>query len=115
MTAVLRPIFRGPSGCVEFTQEKVLSHVYLHAAERAMHFLFCSLAKKWQSSSQMIAGEIEQRPQREWVIHHPCLFFPSCPWEWSIAQWQATFSPHFTGVREHHLANSSTLFLVEKR
>jgi hypothetical protein len=115
MTAVLRPIVRDRSACVEFTQEEVLRHVYLRTAERAMSFLFCSLAKKWQSSSQMITGEIEQRSQRELAIHHPRLFFSSCPWEWSIAQWQATFSPHFTGVRERHFPNSRTLFLVEKR
>jgi SAM-dependent methyltransferase len=89
MTAVPRPTFRDPSGYVEFRQEEVLRHVYSHEAENALRFLRSPLAKKWQSSRQMIAGEIEQRPQGELLIHHPRLFFPSYPWEWSPAQWQA--------------------------
>ena len=46
MTFVLRPIFRDPPGCAEFTQEEALSHIYLHDAERAVRFLFSLLAKK---------------------------------------------------------------------
>ena len=67
----------------------MLRHVHHKDTEAALRFLRSGLAKKWQSSRQMIAGEIEETPQGELLIHHPRLFFPSYPWEWSPAQWQA--------------------------
>src|SRR5665213_3579529 len=89
MTAVPRRTFRDPSGHVEFTQTEVLRHVYQQEAEAALRFLHSSLAQTWQSSGQMIAGEIEETPQGELLIHHPRVFFPSYPWEWSPSQWRA--------------------------
>lgn len=90
MTAVVpRSTFRDPSGYVEFTQEEVLRHVNSKDSEGTLRFLRSDLAKKWQSSGQMVAGEIEETPQGDLLIHHPRLFFPSYPWEWSPAQWQA--------------------------
>lgn len=89
MTAVPRPTFRDPSGYVEFRQEEVLRHIHAKDNEAALRFLRSDLTRKWQSAGQMIAGEIEETPQGEILIHHPRLFFPSYPWEWSPAQWQA--------------------------
>jgi SAM-dependent methyltransferase len=90
MTGVVpQPTFRDPSGYVEFTQEEVLRHVHFKDSEGTLRFLRSDLAKKWQASGQMIAGEIEETPQGDLLIHHPRLFFPSYPWEWSSAQWQA--------------------------
>src|ERR1700691_3733177 len=89
MTAVPRPTFRDPAGYIEFTQDEVLRHVHHKDSEGALRFLRSGLAKQWQSSGQMIAGEIEETPQGELLIHHPRLFFPSYPWEWSPAQWRA--------------------------
>ncbi len=89
MTAVPRRTFRDPSGHVEFTQTEVLRHVYAQQAEGALRFLRSPLAQTWQSSGQMIAGEIEETPQGELLIHHPRVFFPSYPWEWSPSQWRA--------------------------
>jgi hypothetical protein len=89
MTGVPRPTFRDPSGYVEFRQEEVLRHVHPKDSDGALRFLRSDMAKKWQSAGQMILGEIEETSQGELLIHHPRLFFPSYPWEWSPAQWQA--------------------------
>ncbi|MEO6965872.1 MAG: class I SAM-dependent methyltransferase [Acidobacteriaceae bacterium] len=37
----------------------------------------------------MVAGEIEETPQGEVLIHHPRVLFPSYPWEWSPSEWRA--------------------------
>jgi hypothetical protein len=89
MTVLPRSTFRDPSGYVEFTQDEVLRHVHAKDSQSTLRFLRSGLAKQWQSSGQMIAGEIEETPQGELLIHHPRLFFPSYPWEWSAAQWQS--------------------------
>jgi SAM-dependent methyltransferase len=89
MTGVPRPTFRDPSGYVEFTAEEVLRHVHTNEAESALRFLRSPLAKAWQSSGRMVAGEIEETPHGELLIHHPRVFFPSYPWEWAPAQWHA--------------------------
>lgn len=89
MTVLPRSTFRDPAGYVEFTQDEVLRHVHAKDSQSALKFLRSGLAKQWQSSGQMIAGEIEETPQGELLIHHPRLFFPSYPWEWSPAQWQS--------------------------
>lgn len=90
MMVVPRPTFRDPSGHVEFTQTEVLRHVYAEEAEGALRFLRSSLAQKWQSSGHMIAGEIDEKASHgELLIHHPRLYFPSYPWEWSPSQWRA--------------------------
>ena len=105
MTAVVpRPTFRDPSGYVEFTQEEVLRHVRPQDREGALRFLRSPVAQKWQSSGQMIAGDIDDSPQGELLIHHPRLFFASYPWEWSIAQWQAAAQLTLTLCREAVLA-----------
>ena len=87
--AVPRPSFRDPSGYVEFTPTEVVRHIYPADAESALRFLRSSLVQQWQSSGQMIAGEIEERPDSELLVRHPRLFFPSYPWEWSPVQWRA--------------------------
>jgi SAM-dependent methyltransferase len=89
MTGSPRPTFRDPSGYVEFRQEEVLRHVHSKDSEVALRFLRSDLVQKWQTTGQMIAGEIEETPQGELLIHHPRIFFPSYPWEWSPAQWRA--------------------------
>ncbi len=89
MTVAPRATFRDPSGYVEFTPEEVLRHVYAQEAKGALRFLRSSLAQRWQASGQMVAGKIEEAQQGGLLIRHPRLFFPSYPWEWSPAQWQA--------------------------
>ncbi len=89
MTVVPTRTFRDPAGYVEFTPNEILRHVYAEEGERALRFLRSQLAQEWQSSGQMVAGAIEDAPQSGLLIRHPRLFFPSYPWEWSPAQWQA--------------------------
>ena len=89
MMAVPRPSFRDPSGYVEFTSTEVLRHIYPAEAEGALRFLRSALVRRWQSSGQMIAGSIEEQPNKELLVRHPRLFFPSYPWEWAPAQWRA--------------------------
>lgn len=89
MMAVPRPSFRDPSGYVEFTPTEVLRHIYPNDVESSLRFLRSALVQRWQSSGQMIAGEIQEQPDHELLVRHPRVFFPSYPWEWSPAQWRA--------------------------
>lgn len=90
MKVAPRSTFRDPAGYVEFAgHDEVLRHVHASAAQDTLKFLRSSIAGKWQSCGQMIAGEIEER-EDGLTIRHPRIFFPSYPWEWSPLQWQAS-------------------------
>jgi len=86
--AVQRATFRDPAGYVEFSSDTVIRHVHPASAAHALKFLHSDLAKKWQADGRMVAGVIEQQGEGL-LIRHPRIFFPSYPWEWSPAQWQA--------------------------
>ena len=93
MNSVPRPTFRDPAGYVEFAGEEVLRRIHPNGAGDALRFLRSTIARKWQASGQMIAGEIEEQNHgvegNSLLIRHPRIFFPSYPWEWSPAQWRA--------------------------
>lgn len=93
MTGAQRPTFRDPAGYVEFAGAEVLRRVHPDCAADALRFLHSNLVRKWQASGKMVDGEIEEQnadgQNNGLLIRHPRIFFPSYPWEWSPAQWQA--------------------------
>ena len=94
MTGSVRPTFRDPAGSVEFAGEEVFRRVRPGSTADALHFLRSNLVLGWQASGKMVAGEIEEQigddnQSNGLLIRHPRIFFPSYPWEWSPAQWQA--------------------------
>lgn len=112
---VPQPTFRDPAGHVEFTDEEVLRHIHPSSSADALRFLQSDLAKKWQSSRQMVQGVIEEHGEGL-LLRHPRVFFPSYPWEWSSAMWKA--AAHLTldmcreAVSEGFLLKDATLLNV---
>src|SRR5487761_1299142 len=88
MKGIPQPTFRDPAGSVEFGTDEVLRRGRPEYRDLTFRFLRCKAAEQWRASGQMVATTIEERPDGL-VLHHPRLFFPTYPWEWSPAQWRA--------------------------
>ena len=86
MNAILRT-FRDPAGSLFFEGDRVFRSVSATQATAALGFLNSKKAREWVTRGKLIASSVVSSEADEVLLEHPCVWFPSYPWERSPSAW----------------------------